>query len=153
MTKKFLEDVKNTNFCFNSDDPNDNNELIRDLFSKIMNKHAPLKKKPLRGNQGPFKDKELRKAIYDRSILRIRFCKTPTEENEKLYEKQRNKCVSIRKKSIKNYFKKIVNETIVTNRNFWKIISLFLTNKRHLENAEFILIQDKKTISNENLNL
>ena len=71
----------------------------------------------------------------------------------KRYKKQRNKCVSIRKKSIKNYFKKIANETIVTNKNFWRIISPFLTNKRHLENAEFILIQDKKTISNENLNL
>ena len=82
--QKFLEDVKNTNFCFNSDDPNDNYELITDLFSKIVNKHAPLKKKFLRGNQAPFINKELRKAIYDRSRLRNRFCKTPTEENEKL---------------------------------------------------------------------
>ena len=31
-------------------------------------------------------NKELRKAIYDRSRLRNRFCKTPTEENEKFYE-------------------------------------------------------------------
>ena len=69
MSKKFLEDIKNTNFCFNSDDPNDNNELIRDFFSKIMNKYGPLKKKPLKGNQGPFIKKELRKTIYDRSIL------------------------------------------------------------------------------------
>ena len=43
--QKFLEDVKNTNFYFNSDDPNKNYELITDLFSKIVNKHAPLKKK------------------------------------------------------------------------------------------------------------
>ena len=148
--QKFLEDVKNTNFCFNSDDPNDNYELITDLFSKIVNKHAPLKKKFLRGNQAPFINKELRKAIYDRSRLRNRFCKTPTEENEKLYKKQRNKCVSIRKKSIRNYFNKIANENVVTNRNFWKIIKPFLTNKGHLENAEIMLIQDKKIISNEN---
>ena len=82
--QKFLEDVKNTNFCFNSDQPNENYELITDLFSKIVNKHAPLKKKFLRGNQAPFINKELRKAIYDRSRLRNRSCKTPTEENEKL---------------------------------------------------------------------
>ena len=42
--QKFLEDVKNINFCFNSDDPNEKYELITDLFSKIVNKHAPLKK-------------------------------------------------------------------------------------------------------------
>ena len=148
--QKFLEDVKNTNSCFNSDDPNDNYELITDLFSKIVNKPAPLKKNFLRGNQAPFTNKELRKVIYDRSGLRNRFCKTPTEENEKLYKKQRSKCVSIRKKSIRNYFNKIANENIVTNRNFWKIIKPFLTNKGHLENAEIMLIQDKKIISNEN---
>ena len=95
--QKFLEDVKNINFCFNSDDPNEKYELITDLFSKIVNKHAPLKK-ILRGNQAPFINKELREATYDRSRLRKRFCETLTEENEKLYKKQSNKCVSIRKK-------------------------------------------------------
>ena len=43
--QKFLQDFKNTNFCFNPDDPNNNYELTKDLFSKIVNKHAPLKKK------------------------------------------------------------------------------------------------------------
>ena len=80
--QKLLEDVKNAKFCFNSDDPNDNYELITDLFSEIVNKHAPLKKKFFRDNQVPFINKELRKVIYDRSRLRNRFCKTPTEENE-----------------------------------------------------------------------
>ena len=104
----------------------------------------------MRGNEAPFLNKELRKAIYDRSKLRNRFCKTPTEGNEKLYKKQRNKCVSIRKKSIRNHFNKIANKKVVTNRNFWKIIKPFLTNKGYLENAEIMLIQDRKRISNEN---
>ena len=80
--QKFLEHVENTNFCFNSDDPNDNYELITDLFSKIVNKHAPRKKKFLRDNQEPFMNKELHKAIYDTSRLKNRFCKTLIEENE-----------------------------------------------------------------------
>ena len=140
----FLKDVKNTNFCFNSADQNENYEIITDLFFKSVNKHAPLKKKFLRGNKVPFINKELRKAIYDRTRLRNGFCKTRTDENEKLYEKQRNKCVLIQKKSIRYYFNKIANENVVTNRNFWKIIKPFLTNKGHLENAEIMLIQDKK---------
>ena len=56
------------------------------MFSKIVNEHAPIKKIS-RGNQAPFINKELRKAMYDRSRLRIRFCKTLTVENEKLYKK------------------------------------------------------------------
>ena len=45
--------------------------------------------------------------------LRNKFCKIPTEENEKLYKKQRNKCVAIH---IRNNFNKIANGNIVTNR-------------------------------------
>ena len=101
------------------------------------------------GNQTTFINKELHKAIYDRSRLRNRFCKTTTEENEKLYRKRRNKCASIPKKSIRNCFNKIANENIVTNRTFWKIIKPFITNKGHLENAEIMLIQGENIISTE----
>ena len=87
--QNFIEDIKNTNFCFNSDDPNENYELITDLFPKFLNKHAPLKKKFLRRNQAPSIKKELRKAICDRSRSKNRFCKTPTKENEKVYKKQK----------------------------------------------------------------
>ena len=93
----------------------------------------------MRGNQAFFINKELRKTIYD--IYRL--CKTPTEEN---YKKQRNKCVSIKKSTRKN-FNKIANENIVTNSNFWKIIKSFLKNKGSLENVEIMLVQDKKIIS------
>ena len=44
-------EVKNTDFVFNSDNPNENYELITNLFSNIIEKHAPLKKKFLRENQ------------------------------------------------------------------------------------------------------
>ena len=47
----------------------------------------------------------------------------------KSYIKNKEINVSIRKKSIRNYFNKIANENIVTNRNFWKIIKPFLANK------------------------
>ena len=49
--------------------------------------------KILRGNDSPFINKELRKAIYTRSRLRNRYFKNPTKENETPYKKQRNKCV------------------------------------------------------------
>ena len=147
--KNFLEEVKNTDFRLNSDDPNENYELITNVFSNIVEKHAPLKKKFLRGNQAPFMTKEFRKAIYNRSRLRNKFCKIPSEENEKLYKKQRNKCVAIRKKSIRNYFNKIANRNIVTNRNFWKIIKPFLSNKGHLENVDIMLNHNNKIVCND----
>ena len=128
---------------------NENYELITNVFSNIVEKHVSLKKKFLRGNQAPFMTKEFRKAIYNRSRLRNKFCKIPTEENEKLHKKQINKCVTFRKKSIRNYFDKIANGNIVTNRNFWKIIKPFLSNKGHLENVVIMLNHNNKIICND----
>ena len=68
---KFLSDIKNTNFSFTSADPNEN-YLFLTNFSKIVEKHVPLKKKTLRGNQTPFISKELRKAIHTKSKFRNR---------------------------------------------------------------------------------
>ena len=41
-----------------------------DTFKAIVNKHAPLKKKIVRGKNAPFMTKELRKAITNRSRLK-----------------------------------------------------------------------------------
>ena len=98
------------------------------------------------GNQAPFMTKEFRKTIYDRSRLRNKFCKIPSEENEKLYKKQRNKFVAIRKKSIRNYFNKIANGNIVTNRNFWKIIKPFLSNEGYLKNVDIMFNHNNKIV-------
>ena len=148
--KNFFEEVKNTDFqIFSSDNPNENYELITSVFSNIVEKHAPLKKKFLRRNQAPFMTKEFRKVVYNRSKSRNKFCKVPTEQNEKLCKKQRNKCASIRKKSIRNYFNKIASGNIVTNRNFWKIIKCFLSNESHLENVDIMLNHNNKIICND----
>ena len=93
--------------------------------------------------------KEFRKAISNRSRLKNKFRKIPSEENEKVYEKQRNKCVPIRKESIRNYFNKLANGNIVTNRNFWKIIKPFLSNKGYLENIDIMLSHNNKIVCND----
>ena len=68
---------------------------------------------------------------------------------KKIYKKQRSKCIAIRKKSIRNYFNKIANRNIVTNRTFWKIIKPFLSNKGHLENVDIMLNDNNKIVCND----
>ena len=146
---KFIEDLIYTDFSLQSDDPNENYSFLTREFSKIVEKHAPLRKKFIRGNHAPFMNKELRKAIYTRSRLRNKFCSSTSKENEALYKKQRNKCVSLRRKSIKKYFNNITNYEIATNKNFWNLIKLFLTNKGHLNHQDIIKFDVKKIITNE----
>ena len=113
-------------------DPNENYRVIADTFIEIVEHHAPLKKRFVRGNQAPFMNKELRQAIYTRSRLRNNFCKNPTKENEKKYKIQRNKCVSLRKKSINKYFKNISKDDVFRNKICWSMTKPFLTSKGHI---------------------
>ena len=82
----FLNDVKNCDFSLKTDEPNENYDFLTNTFINIVNNHAPLKKKFIRGNQAPFMTRNLRKEIYTRSRFRNKFCKNPTKENEKLYK-------------------------------------------------------------------
>ena len=61
--QKFIDDIKNADFSFETDDPNENYSALTNTFSLIVEKHAPLKKKIVRGNHAPFITKDLRKAI------------------------------------------------------------------------------------------
>ena len=54
----------------------------------------------------------MRKAIYARSRLRSKFCKNPSEENERKYKRQRNFCASLRRKAIKQHFSNITSKGI-----------------------------------------
>ena len=106
--------------------------IIVSLLIKIVERHTPLEKKFLKGNQDPFMNKELRKKIYTRSRSKNHFCKSLSKENEKRYKIQRNRCVSLRKKSIKKYFNNISKDCVISNKPF-------LTNKVHINREEVIL--------------
>ena len=122
-----------------TDDPNENYDFLVNTFINIVNKHAPLKKKFIRGNQAHFMTRNLKKEIYTRSRFRNKFCKSTTKENEKLYKKQRNKCVPLRMKCIKEYFHNITDNNIVTNKFFLIFIRPFLINKSSLNSCEIML--------------
>ena len=98
-----------------------------------MKRYATLKKKIVRGK------KDLRKAIYTRTRLKSKFITNPSKVNKGTIKRQHNKCVPIRESSIKQYFSNITSMGIVTNREFWKTIKPFLTNKCCFNNSYIML--------------
>ena len=147
--KKFVKDLKAADFSFSNDDPNEKYSVLFDTFLKLADKHAPLKMKIQRGNHAPFIFKEMRKAIYTGSRLRNKFCKNLSEENERKYKGQRNLCVSLRRKAIKQYFSNITSNGRVTNKEFGKTIRPFVTNKGCLENSDITLINDDEMVTDD----
>ena len=51
------------------------------VFRLLLDKHAPLKVKKVRGNQGPFMTKQLSKAIMNKSNTRNKYREWPSREN------------------------------------------------------------------------
>ena len=102
--EKVLHDLKETNIIMNEKDPNKNYQFLTKTFLTIVNKHALLKKKIVRGNEAPFMTKKSQKVIYTRSRLKNKMNKNPTEKNITAYKRQRNLCFHLLKK-LKTYKK------------------------------------------------
>ena len=68
---------------------------------KVLNSHAPLKRKFLRANHAPSTSKTLRKAILKRSYLIKIYFKKRTDNSLKPYMKRKNYCNHLYKKKEK----------------------------------------------------
>ena len=87
---------------------------------------------------------KLRKAQYRRNMARNkfrRFGKKYWNENRR----QRNNVMKIRKQSLKNYFG---THCIKHDKNFWKVISPFMSDKRY-KNGNSIILNEKYAIVND----
>ena len=90
---------------FNTDDITV--DIFKITFLNVLNKFAPLKKKYLRANHSRFVNKELNKAIIQRSRLHNEYPKDKIRAARIAYKKQRNACVSILRKSEKCYYENL----------------------------------------------
>ena len=64
-------------------------------FNRVIEKHAPIKKKHVRANDKPFMTRVLRKAVMLRSRHRNGYNKDQTDENWTKFRKHCNSCVKL----------------------------------------------------------
>ena len=79
-------------------------EYFYKVLTEVLNKHVPPKKKYVRGNNKPFMNKAISKAIMLRTKLRNKLLKYPTTANRISYSKQRSFCFSLLRKEKKKKF-------------------------------------------------
>ena len=100
------------------------------IFLEVLNKHAPMKQKYLRANQGRFMTKILRKAIIKHSRLRNKILSDRTEMSRKEYKKQRNFCVNLLKRAKKEHFTNLDRNSLSQiTKNFGRLLNLFFQIK------------------------
>ena len=118
------------------------------VVETVLNRHAPLKKKYVRANDGPFMTKALRKAIMLRTQLRNKYNKERTQSNLNTFRKQRNKCVKLLRKAKFEYYKNLNLKDISDNRKFWKTVKPLFSDKVQT-NSSITLNENGKILTNE----
>ena len=104
-------------------------QSFEEKFIEILGNQAPIKRKVVRANHATYMTKVLRKAIMKRSELKTKYLKKNTQNNLKAYKKQRNYCSKLYKKEKKKYYNNLNVTQIKDNREFWKNVKPFLSDK------------------------
>ena len=121
---------------------------FNDNFMKLLDLHAPMKKKTVRGNNAPFMSKRLSKEIMHRSKLKNAFNKNPTAENKKLYKRQRNYCVSLLRKEKRNYYNNLDLRIFESSRKFWQKVRPLFSDKQKSSISNISILENNIVISN-----
>ena len=140
-----------------------NNELLKidinnaelkefnEIFLKVLDKHAPRKQKYIRANNSNYITKALRKEIMHRSRLRNKFLRERTKESKVAYNKQRNICVSLLRKSKRDYFANLDTKIMKDNRKFWKTVNPLFSEKSYSKESISLINKDGLITENEDL--
>ena len=92
-------------------------------------------------------NKAISKAVMDRTRLRNKFLKNRTAENKLAYNRQRNYCVSLTRKSKRDYCNNLDNRDVTDNKLFWKTIKPFFSDKGPMR-EKITLIENDEIIGN-----
>ena len=128
----------------------DVNELYDTFINEVgqvIDKHAPVKTRLYRKQPVPYMNAELRKAIYNKQMLRNNFEKSRTDYNWEMFRKQRNLVTKLKRKSIQMYFLERCAGG-QKSKDFWPTIKPFLS-KKHISGQQKIILKCDNVIVND----
>ena len=124
---------------------------FNEIFLKVLDKHAPRKQKHIRANNSNYITKALRKEIMHKSRLRNKLLRERTKESKVAYNKQRNICVSLLRKSKRDYFANLDTKIMKDNRKFWKTVNPLFSEKSYSKESVSLINKDGLITENEDL--
>ena len=145
--KHFLTDLSNCELIRSNDNPDKMYNELTTNFSKILDKHAPIKHKIVRGNNAEFMNRELQKAIMKRSRLKNKFNRCKSNANWEEFRKQRNLCTRIKRKAKISHFENLCKNP--SSNEFWKTVKPFITDKGHYTSEDYMLEENDDLIKDD----
>ena len=117
-------------------------------FDRVLDKHAPIKKKYVRANDKPFMTPAVRKATMLRSRLRNKYNEDRAAENWNNFRKQRNSCVKLFRKEKRNYYNNLDISLVTDNKKFWTTVKPFFSDKSQSQD-KIVLTEGERIISDD----
>ena len=105
-----------------------------ETFRRVLDKHAPLKTKRVRGNQSPFMTKGLSKVVMNKSKSQNKYIKWSSRENLLAMKRAKNYCNNLTRTTRKNFFQRLAKSGFANNTKFWNTVKPLPTNKGFLTN-------------------
>ena len=109
---------------------------LKICFVELLNRVAPIKTKFLRANYSQFVTKDISMAIMLRTKLINQFLKNRTLQTKTKCNNQRNICVSLVKKTKRNYYENLDLKNINDNKKIQTTVKPLFSNK--IKSAENI---------------
>ena len=134
-----------------SDESDEKYDIFEDIFIKVLDKHAPLKKKIIRGNHAPYMNTILRKAIMRRTQLQTKFYKSKDNNDLKAFKKQRNYVSRLCKKQRKKFYNNIDLKLFTDNKKFWKNVNPLFSDKCTTQSNITLVENDQIVTDDEQL--
>ena len=132
----------------NVDTSNINYGAFETAFDKVLNKHAPLKKKYVIANNAPFMTKALQKAVMLRTRLHNKYNQNRIAENWNNFRRQRNLCVKLFRTEKKRYYNNLDVKLITDNNKFWKTVKPLFSDKIKTQ-KKIVLVENDEVISDD----
>jgi len=154
---KEFDVVSYINELENIDHLHDSSECIDDInilyndfetkVSHVIDHHAPLEYRYPRKNYVPYTNRELRKAIYNKQMLRFKFEKYKTNKTWEAYRKQRNLVTKLKRKSVNTYFQERFAGG-QKSKHFYSTVKTFLSKKSTGCQQKIVLVDNDKILNN-----
>ena len=84
-----------------------------------------------------------------RSRLRNKFLRERTNESKITYNKKRNICVSLLRKTKRDYFANLDTKIMKDNRKFWKTVNPLFSEKSYSKESISLINKDGLVTKNE----
>ena len=125
---------------------------FENILQTVLDRHAPMKCKYIRGNEKPHMNANLKKAIMKHSRLWNVYRKSKCPSDLNAYRVQKNLVSNLNKNEKLSYFNRVV-DVDENGKTFWKVCKPFFSNTNSVSsdiclNVNGNFVQDENEVAN-----